>query len=161
MRILLTFVVIIIVAVEGAAFQIGPLQATSSSQSTLILSGKWHVTFTFPGVGEKNLIFESHVKGSGTFLFLDTEPDNKPVSAPLPAVWTQTTFDRVNFAGEVELPFGTCCRETGTLIFNGKFGAGNAISGKAIFVTSTVDENLIGFRTMVGTFTANRVKDGR
>jgi hypothetical protein len=125
------------------------------------LDGKWRFRFTFPEVPEKNMIFEPHAKGAGTFLFLDTEPDNKPVSAPLPAVWTQTTFDRVNLAGEVELPFGTCCRETGTLIFNGKFGAGNSISGKAIFITSTVDENLIGFRTMVGTFTASRVADRR
>jgi hypothetical protein len=161
MRILLAFAIMVVVAVEGAAFPNASLQGTASLRKTMELDGKWRVRFTFPEVPEKNMIFESHARGSGTFLFLDTEPDNKPVIAPIPAVWTQTTFDRVNFAGEVELPFGTCCRETGTLIFNGKFDAGNSISGKAIFITSTVDENLIGFRTMVGTFTAKRVTDGR
>ena len=161
MRILLAFVIVVIVAAEGAAFRTTSLQSIASAPQTVILAGKWRVRFNFPGVGDKNLIFESHAKGSGSFLFLDTEPDNKPVAAPLPAVWTQTTFDRVNFAGEVELPFGTCCRETGTLIFNGKFGADKSISGKAVFVTSTEDENIIGFRSMVGTFTASRVTDGQ
>ena len=161
MRILLAFVIIAIVVVEGAAFQNGSGQDTTSSQQTMKLEGKWRFRFTFPQVPEKNMIFVSHAKGSGTFLFLDTEPDNKPLPAPLPAVWTQTTLDRVNFAGEVELPFGTCCRETGTLIFNGKFGADKSISGKVVFVTSTVDENIIGFRAMIGTFTASRLADGR
>jgi hypothetical protein len=150
-----------VVTVQGVAFQATSPQATASSPQTAILGGKWRVRFNFPGVGDKNLIFESHAKGSGSFLLLDTEPDNKPSATSLPAVWTQTTNDRVNFAGEVELPYGTCCREIGTLIFNGKFGAGNSISGKAVFVTSTVDENLIGFRSMVGTFTANRLTNGQ
>jgi hypothetical protein len=150
-----------VVTVQGVAFQATSPQATASSPQTAILGGKWRVRFSFPGVGDKNLIFESHAKGSGSFLLLDTEPDNKPSATSLPAVWTQTTNDRVNFAGEVELPYGTCCREIGTLIFNGKSGAGNSISGKAVFVTSTVDENLIGFRSMVGTFTANRLTNGQ
>ena len=161
MRIFLAFVIVAIVAAAGAAFRTTSFQAMASAPQTLILTGKWRVRFNFPGVGDKNLIFESHAKGSGAFLFLDTEPDNKPVAAPLPAVWTQTTFDRVNFAGEVELPFGTCCRETGTLIFNGRFRGDKSISGKAVFVTSTEDENIIGFRSMVGTFTASRVTEGQ
>ena len=156
MRIPLMLVIMAIVAGEGAAFRTASLQASPSSQQVM-LARRWQFRFTFPGVGEKNMVFESYAKGSGTFLFLDTESGNKPASVPLPAVWTQTTNDRINFAGEVELPFGTCCREVGTLIFNGKFSADNSISGKAVFVTSTVDENPIGFRSMVGTFTANRV----
>jgi hypothetical protein len=150
-----------IVAMEGAAVQTASVQATSKSPQSAKLSGKWRFRFTFPDVGEKNVIFESRSKGSGTFLFLDTEPDNKPLLASVPALWTQTTNDRLNFAGEVELPYGHCCRETGTLIFNGKFRTDNSISGKAVFITSTEDENLIGFRTMVGTFTANPVKGSR
>lgn len=48
------------------------------------------------------------------------------------------------------------------MIFNGKFGPRDSISGKAIMITSTVEEeNCIGFRSMVGTFTAVRVTDDR
>jgi hypothetical protein len=62
----------------------------------------------------------------------------------------------------VELPIGTCCRETGTLIFKGKFGSGNAVTGKVIFVGSTEEEeNPIGFRAMIGTFTATRIPEGK
>ena len=122
------------------------------------LSGRWHVKFNLSGVGEKNLVFDAQAKGSGSFLLLDTAPDGKSVTDPQPAVWSQTTNDRVNFAGEVELPLGTCCREIGTLILKGKFTSSNTISGKAIFVASSVDEeNYTGFRSTLGSFTATRI----
>jgi hypothetical protein len=121
------------------------------------LSGRWRVKFTMSENGEKNLIFVSQANGTGSFKLLDTGPDNKPVKDPVAALWSQTTNDRVSISGEVELPFGTCCREMGTLMLKGKFGPGNSISGRAVFVSGTVDEeNLIGFRSMVGTFTATR-----
>jgi hypothetical protein len=123
------------------------------------LSGRWRVIFTISGIGEKHLIFDSPARGSGSFLLLDTGPDNKTEAVPRPAVWLRTTNNRVSFSGEVELPLGTCCRETGTLIFKGKITANDSIAGKAIFVGSTEDEeNLTGFRTMVGTFTATPVR---
>jgi len=100
-------------------------------------------------------VFDSQAKGNGSFLLLDAGPDGKPAVAPLPAVWSQITNDRVSFSGEVELPIGTCCRETGTLTFKGKFVSSNSIAGKAIFITSTIDEeNFMGLRSMVGAFTA-------
>lgn len=104
------------------------------------------------------MVFDSRPKGVASVLLLDTGADNKAAEAPLPALWSQTSNDRVNFSSEVELPIGTCCREIGTLILKGKFDSGNSIKGKAIFIASSEDvENLIGYRSMLGTFTATRV----
>lgn len=128
------------------------------------VSGRWQVKFTFAGRTEMNLVFDAKAKGDGTFLLLDTAPDSKPEAAPRPAAWTQTTNDRMSFSGEVELPIGDCCRETGTLLFKGKLTAAkpNSITGKVIFIASTEDEeNGVGYRTLVGTFTATRVMDAK
>jgi hypothetical protein len=159
MRFFLTsLVLMLVVAVQGVAFQPGGSQAGMQSAPAANLVGRWRVKFTLAGVGEKNLVFDWQTNGSGSFLLLDTGPDNKPVAIPLPAAWSQTTNDRVSLSGEVELPLGTCCRDTGTLIFKGKLDSSDSFSGKAIFVTSTVDqENFNGFRSMLGTFTATRV----
>jgi hypothetical protein len=44
------------------------------------------------------------------------------------------------------------------LIFKGKFASNNSISGKAIFITSTIDEeNFNGYRSALGSFTATRI----
>lgn len=84
------------------------------------------------------------------------EPDVQAV----PATWFQTTNDRVNFSGEIELKFSACCLETGTLIFKGKFKSNNSISGKAIFIATTEnEENFTGYISTVGTFTATRIPD--
>jgi len=121
------------------------------------LQGRWHVTFKMGGL-EKNVIFDAKKNGSGSFKLLDTAADDKPVAQPVPAVWSQLTNDRISFSGETELPIGTCCREVGTMIFKGKFGGRNTISGTLIFVTSVnQDESAFKFRSEVGTFTANRV----
>jgi len=121
------------------------------------LVGRWHVAFKMAGI-EKNVIFEGKENGSGSFKLLDTAPDDKPVSEPVPAVWSQLTNNRVSFSGEAELPIGTCCREVGTMMFKGRFSSGNTISGTLIFVTSVdQEESAFKFRSEVGTFTATRV----
>ena len=136
-----------------------PVHPTLSPAQVEMPSGRWRVKFTLSGTGEKNLIFDCQAKGSGSFMLLDTAPDNKPVPASIPALWFQTTNSRVSFSGDVELPYGTCCREMGTLIFKGKINSDNSISGKALFVGSTEEEeNGIGFRSMTGTFTAVPVR---
>ena len=135
----------------------GTAQAITPAE--MDLTGRWQVKFTFAGRTDMNLILDAQAKGSGTFLLLDTAPDSKPETSPRPAAWLQTTNDRVSFSGEAEIPFGTCCRETGTLIFKGKFGSNNSLTGKVIFAGSTEEEeNPIGFRAMIGTFTATRVE---
>jgi hypothetical protein len=149
-RLLFTILMLVLVVIQTSP---QPVRAAEDGN----LSGRWRVKFTLSGTGEKNLIFVSQAKGSGSFKLLDTGPDNKPVADSVAALWSQTTNDRINISGEVELPFGTCCREMGTLMFKGRLGPGNSISGKAIFVSGTVDEeNFIGFRSMMGTFTATR-----
>lgn len=157
-----SLMLVLVVAIQGVAFQATSRRAVTTSAQATNFVGRWRVKFTLSGGGEKNLILNSQAKGSGSFLLLDTGPDNKPVATPLPAAWSQTTNDRVNFSGEVEMPIGTCCREIGTLIFKGKFSSSKSIEGKVIFVASTVDEeNIIGFRSLIGTFTATRITDDR
>lgn len=130
---------------------------TASASPAGSLAGRWQVRFNLSGTGEKHLIFEAQANGSASFLLLDAEPENKPMSAPVAAVWSETTNDRVSFTGEAEMPVGTCCREMGTLIFKGKFDSADAITGKLIFVGCTIDEeNFNGFRSMVGSFAATR-----
>lgn len=154
---LATLLLVLAVTAQGGAFQTALPPLSTMSNQTVNLAGRWRVKFTLPGIGEKDLVFESKSQGSGAFLLVDAGTDDRSAPTSLPAAWSQTTNDRVNFSGEVELPIGTCCRETGTLIFKGRFSSDKAISGKAIFVTSTQDEeNFNGFRSMVGTFTATR-----
>jgi hypothetical protein len=119
------------------------------------------VTFTVPGSAERRLIFNSESNGSGSFLILDPGSNNKIGTEALPAVWSETSSHQISIASEVELPIGTCCWETGTLIFKGKFGSSNSISGKALFISGTIDEeNFNGFRSMVGSFEATRLPPG-
>lgn len=147
---------LIIVAPGSAVQTISQVPSSPTQVSSLV--GGWRVKFSLSGIGEKNLVFDSQANGVGSFLLLDTGPDNKPAEVPVPALWSQTSNDRVNFSSEVELPLGTCCREIGTLILKGKFNSGNSIKGKAIFIASSEDgENFIGYRSMMGTFTATRV----
>lgn len=148
--ILLTFA-----AVQGSIRVLNSQVATPPAK----LNGRWHVKFTLSGI-EKNLTFDSKANGLGSFLLLDTGPDNKAVPDSVPAVWTQLTNDRVSFSGQAELPIGTCCREIGTLVFKGRFDSGNSLSGRFLFVTSVdEEESPYKYRSLVGTFTATRVTD--
>lgn len=131
-------------------------QVSAAQQDPVV--GRWQVKFTFAGRHEMNLIFNAQAKGTGTFLLLDTAADGKPETAARPAAWLPPDKNRVGFSGEVELPIGDCCREAGTLLFKGKFGPNDTLAGKIVFIATTEDEeNGVGFRTMVGTFTATRL----
>lgn len=133
-------------------------QAVVAQPAQMDLKGRWQVKFTFAGRSEMNLILEAQGKDAATFSLLDTAEDSKPEPFQRSATWITTTNDRLSFSGEVELPIGTCCRETGTLLFKGKFKSNNEVSGKVIFIASTEEEeNPIGFRALIGTFTATRI----
>lgn len=134
------------------------LSGTPSARSTnRSLTGRWRVEFSLTSGEKKHLIFEAKPKGDGTFLGLDTAEGNKQTIESLPAVWSETTNERLTFSGDIELPLGTCCRETGTLIFKGAFVSDRSLKGRAIFITSTTDEeNFIGYRSDIGSFTATR-----
>ena len=146
-----------VVAIQAVAFPAPSPQSAKTSRQSADLAGRWRVKFTIGGL-EKNLVLVTDSSGKASFLLLDTGPDDKPATAPAAAAWSQLTNDRVSFSGEAELPLGTCCREIGTMIFKGKFISSNSISGTLIFVTSIdEEESPYGFRSLVGTFTANRV----
>lgn len=158
MRFLFTaLIMMLLVAMQGRYLQVGLAQTKATPMPPARLDGRWRVKFSFSGL-DKNLIFDAQAKGSGSFLLLDTAPDDRPEAHPQPAAWSELTNDRVSFSAEVELPIGTCCREIGTLMFKGKFTSNTTVSGKLIFVTSVdEEESPYKFRSVIGTFTATRV----
>lgn len=120
-------------------------------------SGRWLVEFTLAGLGTKHLELNAQANGHGSFLLQEAAPNNEPLSHRFPASWSLAGNERVNFSGEVEMQLRTCCLDTGTLIFKGKFKSANSIAGNAILITSTEDEqNSLGYITTAGAFTATR-----
>lgn len=152
MRTVLAF--LIVSSTITFALSIGVSSARPQPDNNPTLTGIWRIRFILSGV-EKNLVLNTHPKGTATLKLLDTGPDNKPVADPVAASWAQTTGGRISISTNVELPLGTCCREVGTLVFKGKFTSGNSISGTTIFIGSTEDEeSILKFRAAVGTFVA-------
>ena len=143
------------VTISSTRSRLAPFAAAAYPQQQPALNGRWRVKFNLSGIGEKNLTADFDADGSASLLLLDAGPDNKAAAKPIPGAWSQTTNGRVSFSAEVELPYGTCCREIGTLVFKGKFDSQHSLSGKAVFIgTTTDDENYNGFRSTTGTFTA-------
>src|ERR1043166_8244551 len=113
------------------------LSKDSSKETSFV--GRWQVKFKMVDGDEKNVVLVAQENGMGSFELLDTGPDNKPVLTPQPATWSKT-HDKISVSSNLELPIGTCCRETGTLILKAKFASGSSFSGKLIFVTN-IDED--------------------
>ena len=148
MKVLFLFVFLMVVGVSSA-------HAQTSNASPV---GRWQVKFTLLNTPENNLVFTAQEGGDGSFQLLDTGPDNKPVPNPQAAAWSFAKGN-LSISGEVELQTGTCCRETGTLIFKAKLVSNNSISGKLIFVTNIdEDESPYKYHATIGTFTASRLK---
>jgi hypothetical protein len=119
--------------------------------------GRWRVRFDLPATGTRNLIINANEGGTASMSLLDAGRDDRLASINQPATWSVTADDRISFSGEIELPIGTCCRDTGTLMLKGKLTSDDNLSGKALFVTGTIDEeNFNGFRSLVGNFSASR-----
>jgi hypothetical protein len=137
---------------------VGSVLAQEKAAQPVTFTGRWQVKFTLIDSTEKNLILTAQENGDGTFQLLDTGLDNKPVPGLKAAAWSLTN-NSLSFSGEVELPIGTCCRETGTLIFKSKLTTSNSTSGKLIFVTNIdEDESPYKYHATAGTFTASRLK---
>jgi hypothetical protein len=144
-------ILLVLLIIGGALLSVAAQQAASPV-------GRWEVKFTLLDSAEKHLVFTAQENGDGSFQLLDTAPDNKPVKEPRAAAWSLTNGN-LSITGEVELPIGNCCRETGTLIFKSKFKNSNSLEGKLIFVTNTdEEESAYQYHSTVGTFTASRVK---
>jgi hypothetical protein len=151
-------VLLAVVALSGVCAQTIRAQVLTPARAEDI-AGRWQVRFIFPTVGEKNLLLDSRVKGNASILLLDSGSDNKGATESLPATISVPSVGRLNFSCEAELPYGTCCREIGTLIFKGKFSSSKLISGTVIFIGSTQEEESpLGFRSMIGTFVATRMR---
>ena len=149
MRMVILFICLIVGGVSLA-----PAQTTAPASPV----GRWQVKFSLIDTSEKNLVFTAQEGGDGSFQLLDTGPDNKPVPGPHAAAWSLAKGN-LSISGEVELPIGTCCRETGTLILKAKLVSANSISGKLIFVTNVdEEESPYKYHATAGTFTASRVK---
>lgn len=146
------FVIFVILAFAGIA---QPIEQETTTASPV---GRWQVKFTVIDTPEKNLVFTALEGGDGSFQFMDTGPDNKPVPNPHAAAWS-VAKGSLSISGEAELQTGACCKETGTLILKAKFAGSNTISGKLIFVTNIdEDESPYKYHATVGTFTASRLK---
>ncbi len=129
-----------------------------SAQETSF-AGRWQVKFTLLNSDEKNLILVAKENGAAFLELKDTGPDNKPVPTPQPAIWSKTA-GKLDISSIVELPIGTCCRETGTVIFKAKVTSNNSVSGNVIFVTNTdEEESPYKYRSTIGTFSATRLPD--
>ena len=140
MKMLVLFLCLLVVGVSSAHAQ------TSNANPV----GRWQVKFTLVDTVEQNLVFTAQEGGDGSFQLLD----NKPQAA----AWSLAKGS-LSISGEVELQIGTCCRETGTLIFKAKLVSNDSISGKLIFVTNVdEDESPYKYHSTVGTFTASRLK---
>jgi hypothetical protein len=149
MKMFFLFVFLVVIGVSSA-------HAQTSNPSPV---GRWQVKFTLLNTSENNLIFTAQEGGDGSFQLLDTGPENKPVPNPGAAAWSFAKGN-LSISGEVELQTGTCCRETGTLIFKAKLLSNNSISGKLIFVTNIdEDESPYKYHATVGTFTATRLTE--
>ena len=144
--------IILVLLIIGGALLSVPAQPAASPV------GRWEVKFTLLDSAENHLVFTAQENGDGSFQLLDTAPDDKPVKDLKAAAWSLTD-GHLSITGEVELPIGSCCRETGTLIFKSKFKSSDSLQGKLIFVTNTdEEESAYKYHSTVGTFTASRVK---
>ena len=138
---------------------IGASSAHAQTSNAVSPVGRWQVKFKLVDTVEKNLVFTAQEGGDGSFQLLDTSPDNKPVTNLHAAAWSLAKGS-LSISGEAELPIGTCCRETGTLILKAKFDSNNSISGKLIFVTNVdEDESPYKYHATAGTFTATRLSE--
>lgn len=143
--------ILILILVAGTILAFPSQQAASPA-------GRWQVKFTLLDSAEKHLVFTAQENGDGSFQLLDTGPDDKPVKELKAAAWSLSEGN-LSVSGEVELQVGTCCRQTGTLIFKSKFKNSDSLEGKLIFVTNVdEEESAYKYRSTVGTFTASRLK---
>lgn len=126
------------------------------SQNSPVPVAGWDVTFTLENSLSRRLTFISMSNGTGTFRIIGPRPTTTATGI-VPAVWSRPVPGLMSFSGEVQLPVGNCCRETGTLMFKGTQNTTSGIiTGRAIFVsdlspTTTPAGNGVQFGTFVAT----------
>src|ERR1700680_2456660 len=128
-----------------------PLAQTQSPS----LLGRWNVDITFANEEHRSLRFDVQGAGKGTFLLLDPKARVWGGAKPSEAKWTRGEGNSVTFSGPVEFMLGNVGRDTGTLVFKGKFETESLIAGEVEF------SPLVGDRpSKSGTFKAIRAAGG-
>ncbi len=123
-----------------------PAQAQSPN-----MTGRWNVGINFADGSKRSLRFDAQDHGKGTFLLVDPMLSRWGPAKPSEAKWTPGDQNSVTFSGAVEFPLGNVGRDPGTLMFKGKFGTPDSISGEVEFAP------LVGDRpSKHGTFQATR-----
>ena len=123
-----------------------PAQAQSPN-----MTGRWNVEINFADGSKRALRFDAQDGGKGTLLVLDPRLKAWGPGKPSEAKWTREDQNSVTFTGPVEFMLGNVGRDAGTLMFKGKFGTPDSISGEVEFAP------LVGDRpSKHGTFKAVR-----
>jgi hypothetical protein len=74
-RLSISIILLLNLTVQGVAVQaIYP----ASPEKAMTLVGNWRIKFVLVGGSEKNLVFQAHDEGHGSFSLLDTAPNDKP-----------------------------------------------------------------------------------
>lgn len=95
--------------------------------------GRWKVEIAFAN-GESRVVgFEAREAGEGSFRLLDPQSKVWTAANPSKAKWTQGEGNSVTFSGAIEFPLGNVGRDPGTLVFTGKLGPDNSVSGEVVF----------------------------
>ncbi len=95
--------------------------------------GRWKVEVAFAN-GERRVVgFEAREAGEGSFRLLDPQAKFWTTATPSKAKWTQGDGNSVTFSGPIEFPLGNVGRDPGTLVFTGKLGTDDSVSGEVVF----------------------------
>jgi len=127
------------------------------AQSTDLV-GRWKVEITFDQQPRTSLNFEAEDSGKGSFLLEGRKSNWAEPPRPSAAKWTESGEKHVTFSGPVNFPIGNVGRQSGTLVFKGRFEKDNLISGEVAFFSAgqdPFDPNVTPVKT--GKFKATRV----
>jgi hypothetical protein len=106
--------------------------ALSWAQSPSLI-GRWNVEITFANEGPRSLRFDAQGEGKGTFLLLDPKLNVWGPAKPSEVKWSRGEGNSVTFSGVVEFMIGNVGRDSGTLVFKGKFETADLITGEVEF----------------------------
>jgi hypothetical protein len=135
--------------------------ATPNQAESPNVIGKWNVEITFANGDHRSLRFDAQGAGKGSFLLLDPRSKFWGPGKPSEAKWTQAEGNSVTFSGTVEFVIGNIGRDAGTLVFKGKVGTDDSITGEVAFFPLDQDpSNPQARSSRSGTFKAIRATGG-
>lgn len=127
------------------------LLAAPMFAQTTTSGGAWTVTYTI-GDTTRTFTFIAANNGTGTFRF---RFPSAAIRSVFPAVWQNSTPNRISFTSEVQFPLSNTLRENGTLVFKGFRGNDGRLQGPVIYIVDNVlAATPTPFTIRNGTFTA-------